>query len=38
VRNANGSVSAFRVERDGALAHIGDSTSIPDFANGIVAR
>ena len=38
VRNANGSVSAFRVERDGALEHIGDSTPIPDFANGIVAR
>jgi len=38
VRNAGGSVSGFRVSRDGALEHIGDFAPIPDFANGIVAR
>lgn len=38
VRNAGGSVSGFRVMRDGALERIDDSAPIPDFANGIVAR
>jgi 6-phosphogluconolactonase (cycloisomerase 2 family) len=38
VRNANGSVSAFRVVRDGSLEPIGDPAPIPTFANGIVSR
>lgn len=38
VRNAAGSVSGFRVERDGALTPIGEFGPIPTFANGIVAR
>jgi 6-phosphogluconolactonase len=38
VRNAAGSVSAFRVEGDGALTHIGEFGPIPTFANGIAAR
>lgn len=38
VRNAAGSVSAFRVEDDGALVGVGTVGPIPDFANGIVAR
>ncbi len=38
VRNAGGSVSAFRVEADGGLAHIGEFGPIPTFASGIIAR
>jgi 6-phosphogluconolactonase len=38
VRNAAGSVSAFRVEGDGTLTGIGEFGPIPTFANGIAAR
>jgi 6-phosphogluconolactonase len=38
VRNAGGSVSGFRVERDGALSPIGEFGPIPTFASGIAAR
>jgi 6-phosphogluconolactonase len=38
VRNAAGSVSGFRVERDGVLSPIGVFGQIPTFASGIVAR
>lgn len=38
VRNAGGSVGAFKVQGDGALTHIGDFGPIPTFANGIIAR
>lgn len=38
VRNAGGSIGAFRVDGDGALMHIGDFGPISGAANGIVAR
>ena len=38
VRNAGGSVGAFRVESQGELGHIGDFGPLPDGANGLAAR
>jgi len=38
VRNAGGSVGAFRVGSGGELTHIGDFGPLPDGANGLAAR
>lgn len=38
VRNAGGNVGAFRVEKNGELAHIGDFGPLPAGANGMAAR
>lgn len=38
IRNAAGTVGAFRVEEQGGLTHLGDFGPLPAAANGIVAR
>jgi 6-phosphogluconolactonase (cycloisomerase 2 family) len=38
VRNANGTISAFRAEDHGGLTHIGEVGPLPAATNGIVAR